>query len=113
VAHRQGEIWLANLNPPKGTEPGKVRPVVILQSDDLNQTHPSTVICPITSNVIPQAEILRVHLQPGPSGLEVSSDVLIDQIRAIDTSRLLRKLGTVEDATFERICSNIQSILGM
>ncbi|HET6399929.1 MAG TPA: type II toxin-antitoxin system PemK/MazF family toxin [Candidatus Kapabacteria bacterium] len=113
MVHRYGEIWLANLNPGKGTEPGKIRPVIILQTDDLNTAHPSTVVCPITSNVIEEADLLRVHLAPGPTGLEQRSDVLIDQIRAIDTSRLLRRLGEADRSAMEQIKSNIQVLLGM
>tara|TARA_R110002050_G_scaffold299792_1_gene466425 strand:- start:15 stop:185 length:171 start_codon:yes stop_codon:yes gene_type:complete len=49
----QFDIWLANLKPQKGTEPGKTRPVVIIQANPLNSTgHPSTIICPILSNVL-------------------------------------------------------------
>jgi len=55
---KQFDIWLADLNPKKGTEPGKIRPVVIVQTDLLNETHLSTIICPITINVIPEAELL-------------------------------------------------------
>ncbi len=86
MTHRRGELWLANLNPGKGTEPGKIRPVIILQTDDLNLSHPSTVVCPITSNLIGEADLLRVHLDPERTGLEQRSDVLIDQVRAIDTT---------------------------
>lgn len=59
----QFDIWLANLNPSKGTEPGKIRPVVVIQTDLLNGVHPSTIVCPITTNVQPKSEILRVHLR--------------------------------------------------
>ncbi len=111
--HRRGEIWLANLKPGKGSEPGKIRPVTILQTDDLNATHPSTVGCPITSNVIEAANILRVHLDPGRSGLEHRSDILIDQVRAIDAARLLRRLGEVDESILERIMSDIEILLGM
>ena len=55
----QYDIWLANLNPSKGNEPGKVRPVVIIQTDLLNDVLPTVVICPITTQVRPDAEILR------------------------------------------------------
>ena len=113
VNPNHGEIWLANLNPQKGSEPGKIRPVVILQTNDLNSVHPSTIVCPITSNVIAESDLLRVHLIPGDSGLEVASDVLIDQIRAIDRTRLLRKLGLIDDETLERIKVNIQVLLAM
>ncbi|MFN5009376.1 MAG: type II toxin-antitoxin system PemK/MazF family toxin, partial [Bacteroidota bacterium] len=48
---KQYEIWLANMNPSKGTEVGKVRPVVIVQTDLLNDFHPSLIVCPLTTNV--------------------------------------------------------------
>jgi mRNA interferase MazF len=51
---KQYDIWLADLNPSKGTEAGKVRPVVIIQTDLLNGTHLSTLICPVTTNVQPE-----------------------------------------------------------
>ena len=84
---RQYEIWLADLSPRFGTEPGKTRPVVIIQTNLLNDTHPSTIICPLTTNVIARAEILRVHIRKGQ--LKQASDILIDQIRAIDNTRLI------------------------
>lgn len=88
---KQYDIWLADLSPSRGTEPGKTRPVVIVQTDLLNDTHPSTLICPITTNVIKEAELLRVHLKKGQ--LDKLSDILVDQIRAIDNKRLFKKLG--------------------
>lgn len=60
---KQFEIWIADLNPRMGTETGKVRPVIIVQTDLLNSVHPSTIICPITTNVNPDSDILRVHLK--------------------------------------------------
>jgi mRNA interferase MazF len=111
MTHRRGELLLANLNPGKGTEPGKIRPVIILQTDDLNPSHPSTVVCPIISNVIEEADLLRVHLNPGQTGLEQRSDVLIDQVRVIDTSRLLRRLGEVDALILDQIKANIQILL--
>jgi mRNA interferase MazF len=113
MTHRHGEIWLANLNPGKGTELGKIRPVIILQTDDLNSTHPSTVVCPITSNVIEEADLLRVHLDPGLTGLEHRSDILIDQVRAIDTTRLLQRLGEADALVLQHIKTNIQVLLAM
>lgn len=48
---RKGHVYTADLNPQIGTEPGKVRPVVVVQTDLLNGIHPSTVICPITTRI--------------------------------------------------------------
>lgn len=85
-----GEIWLADLNPKIGTEPGKVRPVLLIQSQALlDAEHPSTLIIPLTTNLIDDAEPLRIRLLAQES-LEQDSDLLIDQIRAIDNKRLVK-----------------------
>lgn len=84
-----GEIWLANLNPGRGTEPGKIRPVLILQNQALlDAEHPSTLIIPLTTNLIDDAEPLRLRI-PAQTGLDKDSDLLIDQLRAIDNKRLI------------------------
>ena len=86
---KQYDIWLANLNPSRGTEPGKTRPVVIVQTNLLNEEHLSTLVCPVTTNVNPEIELLRVHLKKGQ--LDKPSDILVDQIRAINNRRLKKK----------------------
>jgi mRNA interferase MazF len=76
------------------TEPGKTRPVLVIQTNLLNKIpHPSTIICPITTNVEKEADILRVHLKKGMSNLQENCDILIDQIRSIDNKRLIKKVG--------------------
>ena len=85
-------IYMADLNPKIGTDPGKVRPVVVVQTNFLNNIHPSTVVCPITTNVIQNSKLLRVHLKKGEAGLNQNSDILIDQIRAIDNRRFKKRL---------------------
>ena len=104
---RQYEIWIADLNPRIGTEPGKVRPVVVVQTDLLNRHHPSTIICPITTKVQPDSEILRVHLAKGSCGLDEACDVMIDQVRAIDNSRLINKLGKLPAESSRKIDFNL------
>lgn len=90
------EIWIADLNPRVGTEPGKKRPVLIVQTDFLNKiSHSSTIICPITTNINIKAKILRVPLKRGQANLEKDCHVLLDQIRAIDNQRLIEKIGTL------------------
>ena len=74
---RQYEIWLADLNPRIGTEPGKTRPVMVVQTDLLNKIpHPSTLICPVTSNVIMKSDLLRVHLKKGMANLHQECDII-------------------------------------
>lgn len=109
---KQYDIWLANLNPLRGSEPGKTRPVAIVQTDLLNeQLHPSTVICPITTNVLPEYELLRVHLSQAQ--LPKTSDILIDQVRAIDNARLIKKIGELSAAQRQRLKRNLRILLDL
>lgn len=105
----QYEIWLANLNPAKGTEVGKVRPVVIMQTNMLNNLHGSTLVCPITGKVNREMKILRVHI--GKRYLERESDILVDQLRAIDNKRLIQRLGKLQPAQIKSLRDNIRIVL--
>ncbi len=86
----RGEVWLADLNPRQGTEPGKTRPVLIVQAQALlDAGHPSTLIAPLTTRLVNDAEPLRIRI-PATGQLRQDSDALIDQLRAIDNRRLVR-----------------------
>lgn len=104
---KQYEIWIANLNPRIGTEAGKVRPVLIVQTDLLNQLHPSTIICPITTQVKSDSEVLRVHLKKSISGLNSDCDIMIDQIRAVDNRRLVKRVGILTPGLKEEVKQNL------
>jgi mRNA interferase MazF len=110
---RQFEIWIADLEPQRGTETGKVRPVLVVQTDLLNDEHPSTIICPITTNVEKESEILRIHIQKGQVNLKIASDIMIDQIRAIDNKRLIKKTGELPKELQSTVKTNIKIILDM
>ena len=87
MRHR-GEVWSANLHPPRGTEGGKNRPVLIVQSQALlDADHPSTLIVPLTTHLVEGAEPLRLRV-PAAGDLRQESDLLLDQLRAIDNRRL-------------------------
>lgn len=92
-----GHLYLADLNPRFGTEPGKVRPVVVVQTDSLNRYHPSTIVCPLTTRIAGFENPLRVAIPKGVSGLSRPSDILVDQVKAIDNRRLRRKLAPLPD----------------
>jgi len=88
VMLERGGIYLANLNPNKGNEPGKTRPIIVFQADALNEVnHPTVIILPLTSQLIEQAYPLRFRLL-AKDNLKQDSDILCDQIRAISLSRL-------------------------
>lgn len=111
---KQYEIWIADLNPQIGTEPGKTRPVLTIQTNLLNKIpHPSTIICPITTNVKKNTEILRVHLKKGTANVSQDCDIMIDQIRAIDNNRLTKKIGTLPPEIIEKVKENIQIVLDL
>ena len=105
-------IYLSDLNPRLGTEPGKVRPVVVIQTDLLNAVHPSTVVCPVTTQVVKEAKWLRVHLsRSASSGLKEDSDILVDQVRAIDNRRFRKHLGTLTEEQKLKLLENLRLIL--
>jgi Growth inhibitor len=110
---KQFEIWIADLNPRMGTEAGKIRPVIVVQTDLLNEEHPSTIVCPITTNVKADTEILRVHLRKSKFGLKEDCDIMVDQVRAIDNKRLVKKIGIVDSNTADQLRENLKIILDL
>ncbi len=111
---KQYEIWIADLNPQQGTESGKKRPVVVLQTDLLNEAeHPSTIICPLTTNVQYDAELLRVSIMPGIANVQMRCDIMIDQIRAIDNKRLIKNVGRLPGELIEQLKANIRIIFDL
>jgi mRNA interferase MazF len=91
---QKGEIYLAKLNPKKGNEVGKIRPVLIYQTNILNECeHPTTIILPISTVLIDDSYPLRYRVTKRDN-LEKTSDVLCDQIRALDNQRILEGLLT-------------------
>ncbi len=110
-AIRKWHVYLANLNPGFKAEPGKVRPIVVIQTDLLNNVHPTTIVCPITSKIHSKASVLRVHLPKNEAGLPKASDILVDQIRAIDNSRIVKEIGKLEKQKRERLRESIENVL--
>ena len=109
---KRGEVWLANLNPRRGTEPGKTRPVLVVQAQTLiDAGHPSTLIIPLTTNLIEDAEPLRIRVH-ARSSLRRNSDLLIDQLRAIDNRVLVKgPLSRLDEATMERVTDALREVL--
>ncbi|MCF6269807.1 MAG: type II toxin-antitoxin system PemK/MazF family toxin [Melioribacteraceae bacterium] len=111
---KQFEIWIANLNPQIGTESGKSRPILTIQTNLLNKIpHPSTIICPITTSVKKDSEILRVHLKNGMGNLNQNCDVMIDQIRTIDNERLTKKIGNLPTNLIDIVKTNIKIVMDL
>ena len=111
---KQFDIWIAELNPQIGTEPVKTRPVLVVQTNLLNKIpHPSTLICPITTNIQKESEILRVHIRKGTANLNGNCDIIIDHVRAIDSKRLINKIGELPDNLSKQVKDNLSIILDL
>lgn len=89
---RRGSLYLADLSPRVGSEPGKIRPVLVIQSDLLNEVgHPSTWVLPCTTRLSGE-NLLRVSLPRRIAGNREDCEAMIDQSRAIDNRRFVRAL---------------------
>ncbi len=83
----RGGIYLAKLSPTKGVEPDKTRPVVVIQRQEILGNYPTVLVAPIASNLKGKYP-MRLFIK-ARERLERDSAVMIDQIRAIDLSRLV------------------------
>ena len=108
----RGSIYLARLYPSKGAEPGKIRPVLVLQTDLLNSTEHSTIIIvPLTTNLIDNTYPLRLRISKRDKLLN-NSDLLCDQIRAIDINRLIPdKIGSLSKDEMLQVELQVQILL--
>ena len=109
------EIYLANLNPKKGHEVGKTRPVVVIHSALIEGVLKTSIVCPLTTQ-LSAATLLRVHIpfkETSTTGLSEPSDVIVDQIRSIDNQRLIKKLGELPTAQIEQLQKSLQTILAV
>ncbi len=95
MACKRGGIYLANFNPSTGTEPGKIRSCIVMQSNLLNEAgHPSTTVLPLTSQLIEDAAPLRYRISARDE-LESDSDIMLDQTRTIDNRCITSDMLTI------------------
>ncbi|VVB81886.1 PemK-like, MazF-like toxin of type II toxin-antitoxin system [uncultured archaeon] len=110
---KRGDVWLVALDPTIGHEIKKSRPAIIIQNDLGNKYSPITIIAPITSQGMEKAYPIEVPLTRKNSGLDTESKVLLNQIRAIDKRRLIRKLGKLDEDTLAQVDEAIKISLGL
>ena len=107
---RRGVLYLADLTPGAGTEPGKTRPVLVIQTDLLNEAdHPSTWVLPCTTRLTGENQ-LRVVLPRGIAGNRQTCEVMIDQSRAIDNRRLVRALRALPRAIMAEVADKLRRL---
>ena len=109
---RRGTLYLADLNPRRGTEAGKTRPVLVVQTDLLNEVdHPSTWVLPCTTRLTGE-NLLRVVLPRGVAGNRQECEVMMDQSRAIDNRRLVRTLKPLPRSLLREVDEKLRRLAG-
>ncbi len=107
---KQCEIWLADLNPVRGSEQVGSRPVVIVSGNVVNTHLPVVIICPLTTKI--KGYKGNVVLEPDPgNGLTQKSEIVIFQIRSVSKERLLRKIGEIPENRLKEIKQGLEDIL--
>jgi mRNA interferase MazF len=110
VRARRGVLYLADLEPRAGPEPGKVRPVLVVQTDLLNETgHPSTWVLPCTTRLTGE-NLLRVVLPRNIAGNREECEVMVDQSRAIDNRRLVRALKPLPKSILAEVVAKLRTL---
>lgn len=108
---KRNEIYYADLNPVKGSEQGGIRPVLVIQNDTGNKHSPTTIVAAITSKE--EKAKLPTHVEVGSCGVERKSLALLEQIRTIDKSRLIKYVGELDGATVKDVNEAISISLGL
>jgi len=111
---KRGDVWVANLNPPRGREVGKIRPVLIVQADELTEAGtPMIVVLPLTTQVYPDFRLWRISIA-ARGRLEKDCQVIVDQPRSVDRARFgdgpLARLGVEEMAAVEK---SLMAVFGL
>jgi mRNA interferase MazF len=105
-----GGLYLADLSPRFGTEPGKTRPVLVIQTDLLNSVgHPSTWVLPCTTRLA-GGNALRVALPSGIAGNREECEVMVDQSRTIDNRRFHKRLGALPGPVMREVKHKLRQL---
>ena len=100
----RGDVVKVNLNPTAGAEiHGTARPCVVVQNDVGNQNSPNTIVIPVTDAKGRRAYPFQVFIKAGNGGLTKDSIALGEQIRVIDSNRIIKKMGTLQEDTIEKL----------
>jgi mRNA interferase MazF len=109
---KRGEVWLANLDPTKGSEQAGVRPVIIFQNDIVSQFSTTTIAIPLTTNQRRASLPICMLIKQGDGGLSQDSVALCFQIRVLDKARLIRRLGQLSAETIAQLEEVVLVTLG-
>jgi mRNA interferase MazF len=107
-----GDIWWVQFDPVRGSEQAGTRPGLVLQNDIGNRTSPTTIVAAITSQYR-RPYPFQIEISPEESGLERPSLILLDQLRTVDKSRLVRWVGRLSPNRMLNVERAIKRSLGM
>jgi len=110
---KRGEVVLVDLEPVIGSEQGKIRPAVIIQNNLGNDYSPTTIVAPITSKIFSKEFPTNVQISSRDSGLKQDSTILLNQIRTIDKSRIIKKLKYLDIEIMKRVDLSIRISLDL
>ena len=99
---KRGQILISNLSPGFGHEMHKKRPILVISNNILNKTLPTVVVIPFSS-IVPRFIGPDVVVFESQKGLEKKSALIVNQIRAIDKTRLGKKIGTISKAKIAEV----------
>lgn len=101
---KRGEVWLVNLDPTVGSEIRKSRPCIIISPQELNEHLKTVIVAPMTSQGF--AAPFRIGLRfQDKDGL-----ILLDQIRTLDKSRLIRRMGKLPAETLAQTLKTMREV---
>ena len=100
---KRGDILLTNLEPVVGSEQGRIRPSLVIQGNILNENSPTTIVAPITSKIYTKVYPSNVEVQSKDSGLKINSTILLNQIKTIDKSRIIKKISRLNNDIMKRV----------
>lgn len=110
---RQGDICWVDMGEPFGSEPGYIRPVIVVQGNVFNASRIGTIICvPLTGNLLSAKAPGNVLLSQRQTGLEKDSVVNVSQPQAFDRSRLSDPVGRIDRRDLDRIFRGLDQVLG-
>lgn len=107
---RQREIWMADLNPVKGSEQQGIRPVVVISGNAMNDNLGIGIVCPLTSKIKRYTGCL-VLKKDDINRLDDDSEIITFQVRTLARERLIRKIGEISKSQLEIINKGLQEIL--
>jgi mRNA interferase MazF len=111
---KRGDILLINLDPVKGSEQGRVRPCLVVQSDLFNKYSPTTIIVPITSHLPDKNYPQTIIIDRKDSGLDKNSSFLCNQVRTISIKeRTISRIGKLNLGAMNRVDEALKISLGL